>query len=110
MNNLIIRLLLVMCGLGITVTSISIGKIYVFEKSIQSFTPLQLNVEEEQRLNVLKAKIKSDEVVSLSKEMLYLRILNMVWFTLITACILFHLLLIVFIYSNRRKSIPRNTG
>ena len=98
MKNLVLKVLLIVCALGITSTSISIGKLYVFKSEIKTFTSLPLNEGQEYSAEVLKAKIESLEKIDSIKDGLYSQILSFNEFTLIASCVLFNLLLIALIY------------
>lgn len=98
LKNSILKILLIACAIGLTSTSISIGKSYVFKVEIKSFTSFPLETEQEHSVEVLKAKIESLERVNAIKDELYSQIMTVNEFSLIVACIIFNLFLLVQVY------------
>jgi hypothetical protein len=97
LKNLVLKMLLIVCAIGMTSTYIAIGKSFVFKSRIKTFTSLPLYEGQEYNVDMLKAKIESLESLNSIKEGLYSQIMDINQFSLIVSCVVFNLLFLVLI-------------
>lgn len=95
---LVLKVLLIICAIGMTSTYIAIGKSSVFKSRIETFISVPLNEGQEYNVDMLKAKIESLENLNSIKDGLYSQIMEINQFSLIVSCVVFNLLLLALIF------------